>query len=111
MRLCEQCGASFTQTDSSKGRFCCRPCWYAWRSAQPRKVTPKSVRLLQPGEPVPSGKPGRYKNIHGYIVLRWRVGRSQYVECLEHRLQCGLPVNQHVHHKNHQKDDNRPENL
>ncbi len=77
------------------------------------KSTLKSkIRRLQPGEPLPTGKPHRYVTSHGYVVLRWRVAAPAYVEVHEHRLVCGMPPNHlHIHHINGIKHDNRRENL
>lgn len=68
------------------------------------------IRYLKPNEPIPSGEPRRYKSPSGYVRLRWKVGKREYIECLEHRLVMGVP-DAHVHHKNEIRDDNRPENL
>ena len=65
---------------------------------------------LKPGEKCPVGQPRRYKNGHGYVFLRWKVGERSYVECYEHRFVMGNPIG-HVHHRNGVKDDNRPKNL
>lgn len=71
------------------------------------------IRSLPPGSPIPDFEPRRYRNSSGYIRLRWRLGPGDYVECYEHRV-----VDDHVvaagvqrHHRNHVRDDNRPENL
>lgn len=73
---------------------------------------PVRIRVLRDDEPIPTGEPMRFVNWHGYVMLRWRVGVNQRVEIREHRLLAGRPpVGMHVHHKNGNKTDNRPENL
>lgn len=47
----------------------------------------------------------------GYAILRWRVGKGEYVEIKEHRAVMMPEDGMHVHHINGVKDDNRPENL
>jgi len=72
----------------------------------------KRYRSLRPGEQIPEGEPYRYPNDRGYIRLRWKIGPKQYVECYEHRVIDGrVTTAEHVHHMNHVRDDNRPENL
>lgn len=68
------------------------------------------TRSLKPGEPIPGGRPNRYRTNQGYIRWRWLVGPGRYIECFEHRVIMGNPIGV-VHHKNHVRDDNRPENL
>lgn len=71
-----------------------------------------SIRELTDISDTPNGEPKRYKNAIGYIRLRWKVGKGEYVEAYEHRFVMGLPAkNLEVHHINHVKDDNRPDNL
>jgi transposase-like protein len=61
---------------------------------------------------IPDTQPGRYINSNGYWRLRWRVASGEYVECYEHRFVAGLPAKHlHVHHRNHDKTDNRASNL
>lgn len=113
-KTCQHCNREFGAfTHNVKrgwGRFCCRRCMYDWRKLQPRTSLPLTIRQLQPGEPVPSGTPRRYRNSQGYIRLRWHVGVRSYVEVYEHRLIAGMPDGV-VHHRNERKDDNSPVNL
>lgn len=83
----------------------CDPCRKARNSE-------RSVRHLAPGERVPEGEPRRYGSSHGYVRLRWRIGVRRYVETYEHRVFDGhVTTEDHVHHLNHDRSDNRPENL
>lgn len=75
------------------------------------RIGETKIRQLKPGEPVPDGEPRRYtSDRRGYVRLRWRVGKGEYVETYEHRLIAGLP-DADVHHRDEQKDNNDPGNL
>lgn len=78
---------------------------------EPSHLRRSAIRRLAPGEPIPEGDARRYRTKSGYMVLRWKVGKSRYVEVLEHRAVMGNPEGMHVHHINGIRDDNRPENL
>lgn len=60
----------------------------------------------------PNFKGGRFKTNYGYVMI-WVDGKYFF----EHRVVMGQMIgrklrrNERVHHKNHIKDDNRPENL
>lgn len=98
---CATCGQLIT---GARQRKFCRPC----RNARYRVTT----RWLEPGEQVPPDEPHRYPSSHGYIRLRWRIGRLQHVETYEHRVFDGrVTEEEHVHHVNGNRSDNRPENL
>lgn len=70
------------------------------------------IRSLKAGDPIPPGEPRRYLSSHGYVRLRWKVGKRRYVEVYEHRVVDGVVTDApQVHHHNRVKHDNRPENL
>ena len=66
---------------------------------------------LRPGDPIPDWPPDwRWVDGEGYVVLSWRMGIREVIICREHRVVMGLPAGD-VHHINHQRSDNRRENL
>lgn len=70
-----------------------------------------NIRQLKPGEDPPSGEPRRYaSDPRGYVRLRWRVGKGEYVETYEHRLVAGVPAAD-VHHDDEDKSNNARGNL
>lgn len=69
-------------------------------------------RRLPRGSWVPLTPPARYRTSDGYVLLRWRVAKGEYVEALEHRVVDGRIVDsESVHHRNHVRTDNALENL
>lgn len=71
-----------------------------------------TITQLRSGDQVPPWPPRRYRAGHGYIRLRWKIAPGRYVEAYEHRVIDGrVTTAEHVHHRNHVRDDNRPENL
>jgi hypothetical protein len=73
---------------------------------------PNRIRRLPPGAPIPNEEPRVYTTSDGYRVWRWRVGPRSYLEALEHRIIDGrVTTAVNVHHRNHDRSDNRPENL
>jgi len=105
LAICGWCGISYTRRADNHQRFCSQLCGTRHRASHMR------------GPNHPTYK-GRVTHVGGYIRV-WEPGhplamRDGYV--LEHRLalhEAGveIPAGCHVHHKNGNKADNRPENL
>jgi hypothetical protein len=75
------------------------------------RIGETSIRQLKPGEPMPDGEPRRYtSDSRGYVRLRWKVGKGEYVETYEHRLVAGIP-DADVHHRDGRKGNNDSGNL
>jgi hypothetical protein len=113
-RTCRHCGRAFDALTYNLrrgwGNYCSSRCFHDWQKAQPKQKRSIVITRLTATDPIPGGEPRRYTTPQGYVVLRWRIGRDRYVEVQEHRLIGGMNA-EHVHHRNGQKDDNRPENL
>jgi len=130
-RQCEQCGAVFRQRGVKRPRrYCSQACYHQSRCFleprrcpscgiyfPPRHVDYKYCSMAcmaqgyrQSGNP--GWKGGGYTNAQGYRMVKVD-GR----DVLEHRhimeQAIGRPLlpTEHVHHKNHQRADNRLENL
>lgn len=105
-KTCEHCGTSMEL----------RPCYAAVRFCS--KACEGASRTLRPLERLHNGRPARMDN-RGYVLV-WEPGhpnRSMKGWQYEHRLVAEavlgrqLSSDEHVHHINEVKDDNRPENL
>ena len=68
------------------------------------------IRTLRADEPVPDGKPRFYRDGRGYVRVRWKIGKGEYIETYAHRLAARANEG-HVHHLDHVKDHNDPTNL
>lgn len=102
---CEKCGVEFQVFKSlAHQRFCSRIC-------------EKSTRIARPLDREHNGRPARINN-YGYVML-WEPEHPgafhgwfpEHRLVVEQRIGRHLLTDEHVHHINGVKDDNRPENL
>jgi hypothetical protein len=104
LAICEQCGAEFSPSKNSAGRFCSTECHY-------ESKVPTGSTYTDPGgyvwEKVPKGTPGSGKTIQGNRE-RW-MPQHRYV--MQQMISRPLLDHESVHHRNGKRDDNRPENL
>lgn len=102
---CELCGSVFRVRPGKNERFCSRECWIGASYKRPldRRHNGKPavmdhqgyVRIYEPGHPAATKSGWIFE--HRYIVEQ-ALGRT-------------LARDENVHHLNHVRDDNRPENL
>lgn len=106
--VCRHCGrpdtvkASQLRAYPTAGRFCSRACRVAhWRTHPEETPGRRRARI-----------PGQTRDGAGYIMVRINGQRvRQHRAEMERLLERPLHLDEHVHHRNGNKADNRPENL
>lgn len=102
MAVCETCGTTFQPVGKAKGRFCSRPCFRStFTPVGTRKLDKDGYVLIRVSRDTPG------KRVGGANKGWMREHRLVMQELLGRELRSG----EEVHHKNGQRDDNRPENL
>lgn len=116
--LCEHCKRPFlTEARNLRrgwGRFCCRGCASRWWASQPDFPFNRN----QDGPANPNWRGGRTLHRKGY-VYRYAPEhpRASNGYVFEHILVAEKKLGRHllpgetIHHINHKRDDNRPENI
>jgi len=114
---CIACGSAkdVLRTSYLKNKGYCRSCALR-RAVDARRA---SGWKSPSGPQHPNWKGGRYRDNDGYILIKMpehpRAQSSGYVYehivILEQKLDISITKDKHVHHKNENKADNRPENL
>lgn len=104
-KTCAQCGEGFRARPSSTKKLCSRSCYAAWRSANYRGTNHPNykgripaakgyVRVYEPGHPLAMAD--------GYVLEHRKVLWDAGIR---------VPDDSEPHHKNHDRSDNRLENL
>lgn len=103
--VCLNCGKDSWYHESQKkhyptvGKYCSRKCRFEYYKKHPSSC--------------PSFKNGRTHDGAGYVLIKDGAGNKtrEHRYLMEHKLGRKLNKNEHVHHKNGVKNDNRIENL
>lgn len=127
IKTCEYCSNFFTQNSKNIGRFCSRKCYWSHRKnhieeysfRKGKKPWNKGLKGYNSGKFHWNWRGGRRKHPSGYIEIYCpehpfaRHGGYIYEHRLVMEKKIGrfIPSNEHVHHINGVKDDNRIENL
>lgn len=108
IKKCEGCGGDMHQK-GKKLKYCSVECYAKTRRGKPRDEKTKA-KIKKNGRGLPLGT--KRPDVHGYVNIKIEDGwMKEHRFVIEEHIGRKLNRDEHVHHKNGLRDDNRLENL